>query len=153
VLAELVEARPADERPALLEAMGRVDPRRAEAVQAVLLDDEALCRLGPEVLAAAALQVPSAVLGTYLRGARPETAEPVLAALPAAAAGAVREELSLAIHVTAAEAAEIRRQVHAALRRALRERGLTVAAATAGTAAKAGGRPGAGDPARKVRAL
>src|SRR6185295_19148713 len=97
VLAELVEARPPAERAALLEAMRRADPRRTEGLAGVLLDDEAHGRMGPEVLAAGALQIPVPVLATYLRGASPDAVEHMLAALPASAAAAAREELSLAV--------------------------------------------------------
>jgi flagellar motor switch protein FliG len=122
---ELLEERPADEQASMLEAMRRADPAKARAVQAALITDRSLERVPEEVLAAAAIAVPSELLARYLRDVPEAVATRTLGALPRSVAQGLEEDLSLAIATTPQQIADARRAVFAALRKALRDRGLT----------------------------
>jgi len=131
LLVEMIEEAAPDERARLLEAMGRSDPEKRARVQALLLTDQAVAEVAPAVLGAASLSVTQETLARFLRGAPAEVASRVLAALPVGVAAALREELSLEVPIPPDAVVEARRAVHRALRRALRDRGLTLPAATA----------------------
>jgi hypothetical protein len=73
------------------------------------------------------------VLARFLRVAAPEIGNRVLAVLPRTVAAALAEDLSLAVTSTPREVAEARRTAFAALRQALRARGLSAPQAGAGT--------------------
>jgi flagellar motor switch protein FliG len=122
---ELIEERPSDEQGDILEAMRRADPAKARAVQAALINDQSFERVSDELLAAAAMAVPTEVLARYLREAPEVVATRALAALPRTVAAAIQEDLSLEVAPTPRESAEARRAMFAALRKALRDRGLT----------------------------
>jgi flagellar motor switch protein FliG len=121
---ELVEERPAAEQVEILEAMRRADPAKARAVEAALISDETFERVSDEVLAAAAMAVPSDALARFLRDAPEAVARRALAALPRTVAAGIEEELSLEVAPTPQQTTEARRTVYAALRKALRDRGL-----------------------------
>jgi flagellar motor switch protein FliG len=131
LLVEMIEEAASDERARLLDAMGRSDPEKRARVQALLLTDQAVAEVAPAVLGAASLSVTQETLARFLRGASAEVASRVLAALPVGVAAALREELSLEVPIPPDAVVEARRAVHRALRRALRDRGLTLPAATA----------------------
>jgi len=122
---ELIEERPSAEQGEILEAMRRADPAKARIVQAALINDQSFERVSDELLAAAAMAVPTEVLARYLREAPEAVATRALAALPRTVAAAIQEDLSLEVAPTPRESAEARRAMFAALRKALRERGLT----------------------------
>jgi flagellar motor switch protein FliG len=122
---ELIEERPAAEQGDILEAMRRADPAKARAVQAALISDESFERVSDELLAAAAMAVPTHVLARYLREAPEAVGTRALAALPPTVAAAIQEDLSLEVAPTPRESAEARRAMFAALRKALRDRGLS----------------------------
>jgi flagellar motor switch protein FliG len=132
LLVEMVEDAAPDERARLLDAIGPGDPEKRRRVQSLLVTDEGLARVADPVLGAAALAVPNETLAAYLRAIEPAIAERFLAALPTASAAVLREELSLEIVVVPEAAAEARRLVYRALRRALRERGLAMPGGAAG---------------------
>jgi flagellar motor switch protein FliG len=121
---ELIEERPPAEQAEILEAMRRADPAKARAVRAALIGDESFIRVGEDVLVAAAIAVPTETLVRFLRGTPEEVASRLLAVLPPSVSAAVREELSLEVPPTPAQAADARRALHASLRKALRDRGL-----------------------------
>jgi len=122
---ELIEERPPEEQGDILEAMRRADPAKARAVQAALINDQSFERVSDELLAAAAMAVPTEVLARYLREAPQVVATRALAALPRTVAAAIQEDLSLEVAPTPRESADARRAMFAALRKALRDRGLT----------------------------
>jgi flagellar motor switch protein FliG len=128
---ELVEERPLAEQVDILEAMRRADPAKARAVEAALISDETFERVSDEVLAAAAMAVPSDALARFLRDAPETVARRALAALPRTVAAGIEEELSLEVAPTPQQTLEARRTVYAALRKALRDRGLTSPGASA----------------------
>ena len=64
---ELIEERPPAEQAEMLEAMRRGDPAKARAVQAALISDQSFERVSDDVLTAAAMAVPTEVLGRFLR--------------------------------------------------------------------------------------
>ena len=66
---ELIEERPSAEQGEILEAMRRADPAKARIVQAALINDQSFERVSDELLAAAAMAVPTEVLARYLREA------------------------------------------------------------------------------------
>ncbi|HET6146926.1 MAG TPA: FliG C-terminal domain-containing protein [Polyangia bacterium] len=140
LLVELVEDAAPDERARLLDAIGPGDPDKRRRVQSLLVTDEGLARVADPVLGAAAMAVPQETLAAYLRATTPGLAERFLSALPTASAAVLREELSLEIVVVPEAAAEARRTVHRALRRALRERGLGMPGAGSGRNAGEDGR-------------
>ena len=140
LLVEMVEEAAPDERARLLDAIGPGDPDKRRRVQSLLVTDEGLARVSDAVLGAAAMTVPQETLAAYLRATDPAIAERFLAALPAASAAVLREELSLEIVVVPEAAAEARRTVFRALRRALRERGLTMPGGGPGRGASDDGR-------------
>jgi flagellar motor switch protein FliG len=121
---ELIEERPAAEQAEILEAMRRADPAKARAVRNALIGDESFVRVGEDVLVAAAVAVSTETLVRFLRGAPEEVASRLLGVLPPTVSGAVREELSLEVAPTPAQAADARRALYASLRKALRDRGL-----------------------------
>jgi flagellar motor switch protein FliG len=123
---ELVEERPAAEQAAMLDAMRRADPARARAVEGALVSDASFELVSEEVLSGAVMSVPSETLARFLRVAPPGVAARAMAALPPTVAATLQEDLSLAVSPTPAEAAEARRALFAALRAALRARGLQV---------------------------
>lgn len=122
---ELIEERPPAEQGEILDAMRRADPAKARAVQAALISDQSFERVSDELLAAAAMAVPTEVLARYLREAPEAVATRALAALPRTVAAAIQEDLSLEVAPTPRESAEARRAMFAALRKALRDRGLS----------------------------
>jgi flagellar motor switch protein FliG len=126
LLVEMVEDAAAEERARLLDAMGAADPDKRRRVQALLVTDQALTQIADSVLGSATLSVPQEVLAIFLRATSLPVRERVLAALPGAVAGGLREELALEVPLASEAAVEARRAVHRALRRALRERGLPI---------------------------
>jgi flagellar motor switch protein FliG len=132
LLLEMVEDAPLEERARLLDAISPSDPEKRRRVQALLVTDEALAQVSDSVLGAAALSVPHEVLATFLRSTSPAVTERTLGALPAAISAGLREELQLQIPVAPEASVEARRQVHRALRQALRDRGLPLPAADGG---------------------
>ncbi len=124
LLVEMIEDAPASDRGKLLEAISPTDPEKRRRIEALLVTDEAIARVTDSVLGAAALSVPQDVLTTFLRATAPGVTERFLAALPAAIAAGIREDLSLEIPVAPEAIVDARRTVHRALRRALRERGM-----------------------------
>jgi hypothetical protein len=121
---ELIEERPAAEQTEVLEAIRRVDPVKARAVEAALIRDESFELVSEEVLSAAVMSVPAETLARFLRDAPAAVAARTLAALPRTVAAALEEDLSLAVAPTPRQTAEARRAAFAALRHALRLRGL-----------------------------
>ena len=84
----------------MLEAMRRADPAKARIVQAALINDQSFERVSDELLAAAAMAVPTEVLARYLREAPETVATRALAALPRTVAAAIQEDLSLEVAPT-----------------------------------------------------
>ena len=122
---ELIEERPPSEQAEMLEAMRRADPVKARAVQAALINDHSFERVSDEVLTAAAMAVPTEVLGRFLRDVPEVVASRALSALPRTVAASLQEDLSLDVAPTPAQISEARRAMFASLRRALRDRGLS----------------------------
>jgi flagellar motor switch protein FliG len=121
---ELVEEGPPKEQADMLDAMRRADPVRARAVEAALISDVTFELVTEDVLSAAVSGVAGEPLARYLRAAPPAVAARIMAALPPTVAAALQEDLSLAVSASPRETAEARRTVVAALRAALRSRGL-----------------------------
>jgi flagellar motor switch protein FliG len=121
---ELMEERPPAEQTEILEAMRRADPVKARAVEAALIRDESFELVSDEVLGAAVMAMPAEILARFLRTAPPAVAARTLAALPRTVAAGLQEDLSLAVSSTPRQIAEARRAAFAALRGALRARGL-----------------------------
>src|SRR5262249_7487757 len=126
LLVEMIEDAPASDRGRLLEAISPSDPERRRRIEALLVTDDTIARVGDSVLGAAALSVPQVVLTTSRRGPGRGVTERFLAALRAAIGASIREELSLEIPVAPEAIVDARRTVHRALRRALRERGMAM---------------------------
>ncbi len=126
LLVEMIEDAPASDRGKLLDAISPTDPERRRRIEALLVTDDTIARVGDSVLGAAALSVPQDVLTIFLRATAPGVTERFLAALPAAIGASIREELSLEIPVSPEAIVDARRTVHRALRRALRERGMAM---------------------------
>jgi flagellar motor switch protein FliG len=121
---ELIEERPPAEQAEMLEAMRRGDPAKARAVQAALISDQSFERVSDEVLTAAAMAVPTEVLGRFLRDVPESIGSRALAALPRTVAASLQEDLSLDVAPTPQQIGDARRAMFAALRKALRDRGL-----------------------------
>ena len=121
---ELIEERPLAEQAEMLEAMRRGDPAKARAVQAALISDQSFERVSDDVLTAAAMAVPTEVLGRFLRDVPETIAARALSALPRTVAASIQEDLSLDVAPTPQQVSEARRTMFAALRKALRDRGL-----------------------------
>jgi flagellar motor switch protein FliG len=121
---ELVEERPGAEQAEILEAMRRADPAKARAVEASLITEQSFEQVSEEVLGAAVVGVPTEILARFLRVASPTVVTRAMATLPRTVAAALAEDLSLEMAPTPREAAEARRTLFAALRQALRVRGL-----------------------------
>jgi len=121
---ELIEERPPAEQADMLEAMRRGDPAKARAVQAALISDQSFERVSDDVLTAAAMAVPTEVLGRFLRDVPESIATRALSALPRTVAASIQEDLSLDVAPTPQQISEARRLMFAALRKALRDRGL-----------------------------
>ena len=121
---ELIEERPPEEQGDILEAMRRADPAKARAVQAALINDQSFERVSDDVLTAAAMAVPTEVLGRFLRDVPETIAGRALSALPRTVAASIQEDLSLDVAPTPQQISEARRLMFAALRKALRDRGL-----------------------------
>ncbi len=121
---ELIEERPPAEQAEMLEAMRRGDPAKARAVQAALISDQSFERVSDDVLTAASMAVPTEVLGRFLRDVPETIAARALSALPRTVAASIQEDLSLDVAPTPQQITEARRAMFAALRKALRDRGL-----------------------------
>lgn len=121
---ELIEERPPAEQAEMLEAMRRGDPAKARAVQAALISDQSFERVSDDVLTAAAMAVPTEVLGRFLRDVPETIAGRALSALPRTVAASIQEDLSLDVAPTPQQISEARRLMFGALRKALRDRGL-----------------------------
>jgi flagellar motor switch protein FliG len=121
---ELLEERPPSEQAEMLETMRRGDPAKARAVQAALINDQSFERVSDEVLTAAAMAVPTEVLARFLRDVPEPVASRALAVLPRTVAASIQEDLSLDVSPTPQQIADARRTMFAALRKALRDRGL-----------------------------
>jgi len=121
---ELIEERPPAEQAEMLEAMRRADPSKARAVQAALINDQSFELVSDEVLTAAAMAVPTEALSRFLRDVPEAVASRALTALPPTVAASIQEDLSLEVAPTPAQLADARRAMFAALRKALRDRGL-----------------------------
>jgi flagellar motor switch protein FliG len=121
---ELVEERPSDEQAEILEAMRRADPAKARAVEASLITEQSFEQVSEEVLGAAVIGVPTEILARFLRAAPSTVVTRAMATLPRTVAAALAEDLSLVVAPTPRETAEARRTLFAALRQALRVRGL-----------------------------
>jgi hypothetical protein len=121
---ELIEERPPAEQAEMLEAMRRGDPAKARAVQAALINDQSFERVSDEVLTAAAMAVPTEVLARFLRDVPESVGSRALAVLPPTVAASIQEDLSLDVTATPTQIADARRTMFAALRKALRDRGL-----------------------------
>jgi flagellar motor switch protein FliG len=134
LLVEMIEDASPDERNKLLDAIGTADPEKRRRVQSLMVTDEALGRIADPVLGAAALSVPTEVLAAFLRATEPAITDRFLSALPAAIAAGIREDLSLDIPIAPEAYAEAKRAVHRALRRTLRERGMSVPSGPSGSA-------------------
>jgi len=78
------------------------------------------------------MAVPAETLARFLRTAPPAVAARTLAALPRTVAAGLQEDLSLAVSSTPRQIAEARRAAFAALRGALRARGLAAPVQTGG---------------------
>jgi len=122
---ELIEERPPSEQAEMLEAMRRADPAKARAVQAALINDHSFERVSDEVLTAAAMAVPTEVLGRFLRDVPEVVASRALSVLPRTVTASLQEDLSLDVAPTPAQISEARRAMFASLRKALRDRGLS----------------------------
>jgi hypothetical protein len=105
---ELIEERPPSEQAEMLEAMRRGDPAKARAVQAALISDQSFERVSDEVLTAAAMAVPTDVLGRFLRDVPESIAARALSALPRTVAAAIQEDLSLEVAPTPQQTVEAR---------------------------------------------
>ena len=121
---ELLEERPPAEQAEILEAMRRADPVKARAVEAALIGDGTFELVSEEVLGAAVSALPTDVLARFLRAVPPAVATRTMGALPPTVAASLDEDLSLAVTPSPRETAEARRAAFAALRGALRARGL-----------------------------
>jgi flagellar motor switch protein FliG len=121
---ELIEERAPAEQAEMLEAMRRGDPAKARAVQAALISDQSFERVSDDVLTAAAMAVPTEVLGRFLRDVPETIAGRALSALPRTVAASIQEDLSLDVAATPQQISDARRTMFAALRKALRDRGL-----------------------------
>jgi flagellar motor switch protein FliG len=121
---ELVEERPADEQAEILEAMRRADPGKARAVEAALITEQSFALVSEEVLASAVVGVSTETLGRFLRTTSEMVGTRVMSTLPPTVAAALAEDLSLSVTPTPRQTAEARRALFAALRQALRARGL-----------------------------
>jgi len=121
---ELIEERPPAEQADMLDAMRRADPARARAVEGALISDATFQLVPEDVLSTAVMAVPTETLARFLRAAPPAVGARTLSALPATVAAALQEDLSLALTASPRETAEARRALFAALRAALRARGL-----------------------------
>lgn len=125
---ELMEERPPVEQAEILEALRRADPAKARAVEAALIRDESFELVSDEVLGAAVMAIPAETLVRFLRDAPSAIASRALAALPRTVAAGLQEDLSLAVTESPRQTAEARRAAFAALRGALRARGLSAPA-------------------------
>ena len=121
---ELIEERPVAEQADILDAMRRADPVKARAVEGALISEASFELVSEEVLGAAVVSVPTEILARFLRATSPAVGTRTLAALPPTVAAALAEDLSLALTATPRQIAEARRTLYAALRQALRARGL-----------------------------
>ena len=121
---ELIEERPPAEQADILEAMRRADPAKARAVEASLISEATFELVSEEVLGAAASNVPTETLARFLRAAPEGVGTRTMSVLPPTVAAALAEDLSLAVTATPRETTEARRTLFAALRQALRARGL-----------------------------
>ncbi|MFL5304954.1 MAG: hypothetical protein ACJ8F1_07055 [Polyangia bacterium] len=121
---ELIEERPPAEQADMLDAMRRADPTRARAIEGALISDATFELVPEDVLSSAVMAVPTDTLARFLRAAPAAVGARTLAALPATVAAALQEDLSLAMTASPRETAEARRALFAALRAALRGRGL-----------------------------
>jgi flagellar motor switch protein FliG len=121
---ELIEERPPAEQAEMLEAMRRGDAAKARAVQAALISDQSFERVPDEVLTAAAMSVPTEVLARFLRDIPESIASRAMSALPRSVAASIQEDLSLDVAPTPQQVVDARRTMFAALRKALRDRGL-----------------------------
>jgi flagellar motor switch protein FliG len=137
---ELVEERPLSEQAEILDAMRRADPAKARAVEAALITDASFELVSEEVLGAAVAGVPTEVLARFLRVAAPEIGTRVLSVLPRTVAAALAEDLSLAVSSTPREVADARRAAFAALRQALRARGLGAPQSATGASESSSGK-------------
>jgi len=122
---ELIEERPPAEQAEMLEAMRRGDPAKARAVQAALINDQSFESVSDEVLTAAAMAVPTEVLGRFLRDVSEAVATRALSVLPRTVAASIQEDLSLDVSPTPQQISDARRAMFASLRKALRDRGLS----------------------------
>jgi flagellar motor switch protein FliG len=122
---ELIEERPPAEQAEMIEAMRRGDPAKARAVQAALISDQSFELVSDEVLTAAAMAVPTEVLGRFLRDVPETIGGRALAVLPRTVAASIQEDLSLDVAPTPQQLSDARRAMFAALRKALRDRGLS----------------------------
>jgi hypothetical protein len=93
-------------------------------VQAALISDQSFERVSDEVLTAAAMAVPTEVLGRFLRDVPESIATRALGALPRTVAASLQEDLSLDVAPTPQQISDARRTMFSALRKALRDRGL-----------------------------
>jgi flagellar motor switch protein FliG len=121
---ELIEERPSAEQAEILEAMRRADPAKARAVEASLITEQSFEQVSEEVLGAVVVGVPTEILARFLRTTSSAVASRTMATLPRTVAAALAEDLSLVVTPTPRETAEARRALFAALRQALRVRGL-----------------------------
>ncbi len=121
---ELIEERPPAEQADMLDAMRRADPARARAGEGALISDATFELVPEDVLSTAVMAVPTETLARFLRAAPPAVGARTMSALPATVAAALQEDLSLALTASPRETAEARRALFAALRAALRARGL-----------------------------
>ncbi|HVV51150.1 MAG TPA: hypothetical protein VHO06_15890 [Polyangia bacterium] len=135
---ELVEERPPAEQADILEAMRRSDPAKARAVEAALISEATFELVSEEILGAAVASVPTETLGRFLRAAPEGVGTRTMSVLPPTVAAALAEDLSLAVAPTPRETAEARRAVFAALRQALRSRGLQAPRAELGKESSTG---------------
>ena len=93
-------------------------------MEASLITEQSFEQVSEEVLGAAVVAVPTEILARFLRATSPAVATRAMAALPRTVAAALGEDLSLVVTPTPRETAEARRTLFAALRQALRVRGL-----------------------------
>jgi flagellar motor switch protein FliG len=122
---ELIEERPPSEQAEMLEAMRRGDPAKARAVQAALISDQSFELVSDEVLTAAAMAVPTEVLGRFLRDVSEVVGSRMLSVLPRTVAASIQEDLSLDVAPTPQQLSDARRAMFSSLRKALRDRGLS----------------------------
>ncbi|MES1205549.1 MAG: hypothetical protein ABUS79_06390, partial [Pseudomonadota bacterium] len=128
---ELIEERPPAEQADMLDAMRRADPARARVVEGALISDATFELVPEDVLSAAVMAVPTETLARFLRAAPAAVGARTLAALPPTVGAALQEDLSLAMAASPRETVEARRALFAALRAALRARGLRAPQASA----------------------